>query len=382
MLTVAAVVVLLVVALSALQSIVGTLLVATLGDDPPGDGAAPPTVSVIVAARNESAHVRRALASVLAQDHPRLDVVFVNDRSEDDTGRIADEMASMDPRLRVIHVAQLPAGWLGKNHALHLGASEARGEWLLFTDADVWLHPRAVRAGVEAAARRRLDMLACSPRVSSPSAAVRTFVAGFAIFFGLYARIWEVRSPRWKTSVGIGAFNLVRASSYRAAGGHTRLRLRPDDDVMLGRVVKAGGGRCDLMFASGLVSVDWYSSLSDLVAGLMKNAFAGLGYRVGAVFASVAGILALGVAPLVLAATLSGPLQAAAIGICGLLAVAALLATRGAGLPMLYGLGLPFSSLLFSYIVVRATALTLWQGGIYWRGTFYPLDELRRNRRV
>jgi hypothetical protein len=382
MLTIAAAAVLLVAAIAAAQSLASALLIASLGDDPRLDDASLPAVTVVIAARNEAEHVRRALASVLAQDHPGLDIVFVDDRSDDETGALADALAATDARLRVLHVTALPDGWLGKNHALHVGATEARGEWLLFTDADVHLDPRAVRAGVESTLHRGLDMLACPPRVSSPSAAVRTFVAGFALFFGLYVRLWEIRNPKRKASIGIGAYNLVRTSAYRAAGGHTRLRLRPDDDLVLGRVVKAAGGRCDVMYGSPLVSVDWYPSLTDLVEGLMKNAFAGAGYRVLTVIGSVAAMLGVGVAPFVLVAMLSGPLQFAALGVSALLVVAALVGTRVAGLPLAHGLGLPLSALLLSYILVRATVLTLWRGGIYWRGTFYSLEELRSNLRV
>lgn len=380
--TIAAIVVLVVAAVAALQSALGTWIVGSLGDDPPASSDVLPRVSIIIAARNEEEHVERALGSVLAQDYPHLDIVFVDDRSDDATARFAEAKAAEDGRLRVLHVTELPEGWLGKNHALHAGAEAATGEWLLFTDADVIFEAHAVRAGLDAVLARRLDMLACSPRVSSPSAAVRTFVAGFAMFFGLYVRPWQIRNPKRKASAGIGAYNLVRATAYRRAGGHTRLRLRPDDDLMLGRAVKHAGGRTDLMFGGRFVSVDWYPSLGALVEGLMKNAFAGVNYSVPAVVASVAGMLTVGVAPFVLAVTLTGPLQLAAVVVSAVLLAVAFAGTRAAGLPFLHGLGLPVSSALFCYIIVRAAVRTLRQGGIVWRGTFYPLDELRRNRRV
>jgi hypothetical protein len=134
------------------------------------------------------------------------------------------------------------------------------------------------------------------------------------------------------------------------------------------------------MFAGDLIAVDWYPSLGALVQGLMKNTFAAVGYRVPAVVASVAGMLTVGVLPFAIAVSASGRLQTAALVVSGLQVVAALVATRAAGLPSRYGLGLPFSSVLFSYILVRATVLTLWRGGIYWRGTFYRLEDLRGNR--
>jgi len=365
---------------SAIESIVGTLHVGRLLDEAPLAGAEATAVSVVIAARNEAEHVETALASVLAQDHPRLEIIVVDDRSEDETGAILDRMAHGDRRLVIRHVTALPLDWLGKNHALHVGAAVATGEWLLFTDADVRFEASAIRRAVGAATRRQLDMLACTPRIVSPSWAVRGFVAGFALFFGLFTRPWRVRDPRSAAAVGIGAFNLVRTTAYRAADGHASIRLRPDDDLMLGRLIKRRGGRCDVLFGAGLLSVEWYPSLNALVQGLMKNCFAGVGYRVPATIASVVGLLAIGTLPTVIAIALPGPLGLAAVAVCAVQAVAALVSTRSAGLPPALGLGLPVSAIVFSWILVRAAVLTLWQGGIYWRGTFYALEDLKRNR--
>lgn len=371
---------LLVALLVAAEVIRGTGQVGLLRQEPPLQGADLPTLSVVIAARNEAEHVETALSSVLALDYPALEVIVVDDRSEDATGAILDRMAAVEPRLRVRHVTLLPEGWLGKNHALHVGASGATGPWLLFTDADVVFEPDALRRALHRAIRDGLDMLACTPSITSPSIAVRIFVASFAFFFGLYARPWRARDPRSRHSIGIGAFNLLRTSAYRAAGGHAPIRLRPDDDLMLGRLMKRHGAATDMLFGAGVLRVAWYPSLGALVQGLMKNSFAGVGYRVWATIASVVGLLAVGVGPFVLAVTARGPLQWLAIAASAALLAASLVATRSAGLPPACGLGLPGSAIVFSWILVRATVLTLWQGGIRWRGTFYPLSELRKNR--
>ena len=379
MLTLGAIV-LAVAAVAALDALVGTLRLGWLRDEPPVNPSTAPPVSVIVAARNEADHIAPALASVLAQDYPTLEVIVVDDRSEDGTGRILDEIANAERRLEVLHVQDLPDGWLGKNHALHAGAAAASGDWLLFTDADVVFEPSALARAVGAAMRRGLDMLAVAPRIDSPSWTVRAFVAGFAVFFSLYSRPWRVRDPQSSASVGIGAFNLVRTTAYRRAGGHAPIRLRPDDDLMLGRLIKRRGGRCDMVFGDRLLRVAWYPSFRALVHGLMKNAFAGVGYRVAGTILSVAALLAVGAAPLVLTLAASGPLRGFAGVVYVLQTIASVVVARSAGLPLLYGLGLPVSSLVFSWILVRATALTVYHGGISWRGTFYRLDDLRSNR--
>ena len=146
----------------------------------------------------------------------------MDDRSTDATGAIADVAAASDRRVRAIHVAGLPDGWLGKNNALHLGASKAEGDILLFTDADVRLHPRAIAKAVAVMTAERLDHLSVLPTITSPSRGVRWHVGAFAIFFLLFTRAWRVAEPDSDASIGIGAFNMVRAGLYRAAGGHTR----------------------------------------------------------------------------------------------------------------------------------------------------------------
>ncbi|MCI5159154.1 MAG: glycosyltransferase family 2 protein, partial [Candidatus Electrothrix sp. AUS1_2] len=126
---------------------------------PPLEGDKPPSVSVIIPACNEEQELETALTSVLSLDYPNLEIIVLDDRSTDATPQILDRMASQHPRLRVIHITELPAGWLGKNHALHLGAARATGEYLLFTDADVHYTPDTLRRAVARMETRTLDHL-------------------------------------------------------------------------------------------------------------------------------------------------------------------------------------------------------------------------------
>jgi hypothetical protein len=134
-----------------------------------------PLVSVVVAARDEERNVEEAMGSILAQDLARMELVVVDDRSADRTGEILDRMAAADPRLRVVHVRELPAGWLGKNHALELGAAEAGGELILFTDADIVMAPDTVRLAASYMERERLDHLTMAPRIDMPGFLLQAF---------------------------------------------------------------------------------------------------------------------------------------------------------------------------------------------------------------
>ena len=183
-----------------------------------------PRVSVIVPARNEIEMVEPALRSVLDLDYPDLEVVAVDDRSDDATGSVLDTLAASDSRLKVIHVADLPVGWIGKNHALQRGAEIASGELLLFTDADVLFERTVLVRAVRHLMTHGYDHLTMPADVRVASAALELFVAAFALLFNGYFRPWRVSDPRSSAAVGFGSFNLVRRAAYERAGYHGRRR--------------------------------------------------------------------------------------------------------------------------------------------------------------
>jgi hypothetical protein len=357
----------------------GNRSIRFLKDVPPLDGRFP-RVSIVIPARNEERNLEEALRSVLAQDHPNLEFVIVDDRSTDRTGEILDRMAAADPRLRVIHVTDLPPGWLGKNHALHLGSEGASGEYLLFTDADVVMAPSTVSRAVGFLEREGLDHVTVSPEIERPSVLFEMFIGAFSFFFALFVKPWKARDPGSARHVGIGAFNLVRAASWRAAGGHRAIALRPDDDLKLGKLLKKNGFRQEFLFGQGLVRVEWYASVRELILGTTKNSFAALDYSLPVVIASTIAQLVLNVWPflgLFLTAGPVGLLNAATV-----LAILLLCAVNAplAGVRRWHGAGFPAATLLFLFILWRSTLVTLWTGGVDWRGTHYPLAELKANK--
>jgi len=309
-----------------------------------------------------------------------MELVVVDDRSADRTGEILDRMAAADPRLRVVHVRELPAGWLGKNHALELGAAEAGGELILFTDADIVMAPDTVRLAASYMERERLDHLTMAPRIDMPGFLLQAFGVLFGICFLLFSRPWKARDPRSPSHIGIGAFNLVRASSYRRIGTHRAIAMRPDDDMKLGKLMKKNGQRQDFLVAVSHVSVEWYRSIPEAVRGLRKNGFAGLDYRVSMVVFATLMQLAFFIFPFFAVFLTTGPtrwIYAFSLAmILGLFGGAA----REQRAPVWGGIAVPLASLLFIVIVWNATLYALVHRGIEWRGTHYPLDELRANR--
>jgi hypothetical protein len=356
---------------------------ARASDEAPAGGW--PRLSVIVACRNEEAHVRAALASVLDQDYPGLQVVAVDDRSEDATGAALDALAAVHPSLRVLHVTSLPAGWLGKTNALHRGAAQATGEFLLFTDADVVFSPGALRRAVAWTVRDQLGHAVALPHFVAPGFAERSFVSLFGMFLLIHLRVNEIgRGGAADTAaghIGVGAFNLVRRSDYDAVGGHTRLRLEVVDDVKLGLILRRAGVRQGAADSGGTVRVRWQRGFVASMAGLVKNFFAGCEYRWRAVLraavlvplATVLPVVCLFVAPHPLARVLAAGALAVPVALLGMVA-RRLASGRGAE-----GLLLPVVGPCLAAVALTSAIVTTARGGVVWRGTRYDLRDLRAN---
>jgi cellulose synthase/poly-beta-1,6-N-acetylglucosamine synthase-like glycosyltransferase len=354
-------------------------VVPNLSDIKTGDRSVWPRVSIVVAARNEERNIEEGVRSLLALDYPDLQITVVNDRSTDGTAGILARVAAEDTRLNVVTIDQLPAGWLGKNNALHLGAFRSDGEWLLFTDADVIFAPDTLRKALAMAEDGRTDHLTAAPRIVTPSFWLRAFVPVFSMFFVLYVKAWAVRKKDNSAAIGIGAFNLVRASAYQAIGGHEKLRLRPDDDVRLGRALKESGFQPDFVIASEHLAVEWYSSIGELIRGLEKNTFAATDYRCGLALLAVGSLLAGFVMPFVTMFVTPWPANLLFALTAGIYVVFAGRACKANEQPAYLGVLFPVGVVLFAMIQLRTMILNLWQGGIHWRDTFYSLDELRQN---
>ena len=340
----------------------------------------PPSLSVVVPCRDEARDVERAVRSLLAQDLPALQVVAVDDRSRDGTGAILARLAERDPRLTVVHVRELPGGWLGKVHACAVGARAARGEWILFTDGDVTFAPDALRRALGYARARGLGHLAAAPRFVAADVVERAFVGTFTVFAAAGFRVWELDRAGTRAFAGVGAFNLVRREAYESIGGHARLALEVLDDVKLGLLLRRSGVPQGFAGAGQLASVRWQPGFVPSVAGLLKNAFAAMEYRPLAALAASGALLLLGAAPPILLLLAPRTIAGAAAALSLVLSMTTLgLTVRGAGRGSgLEGLLAPIMTVALGLVLLASTAVTLARGAVVWRGTRYPLRDLRR----
>jgi len=375
-----ALVVLLMTLVVAVEMFIGHRSIRSLRDIIPDTDQILPKVSIIVAARNEQRNIREALQSLLNLSYPDYELIVVNDRSEDDTQTILEQMSASQPRLKLLKINELPSGWLGKNHALWTGSQLATGELLLFTDADIIMEPTVLTRAVTFLLKNRIDHLAATPSMAMPTAFLGMFGAAFVIIFSLFVRPWKARDPRSRFHIGIGAFNLIRTQVYRNIGGHVPIRLRPDDDIKLGKLVKKEGYRQDVVYGSGYLTVEWYASTGELIRGLEKNAFSGADYSVVLVLVGALFHLFCSVWPFLALVVTSGATQGIYLATAIIILLMVADSARFHKMPTWYAIGYPLVSALFVYIMLRTMALNILQDGIYWRGTFYPLEELKKNQ--
>jgi glycosyltransferase involved in cell wall biosynthesis len=361
-----------------LKTAIGAVRLPWLKDFPSAADSECPKISLIFAARDEQERLPQALATLLEIDYPQLEIIAVDDRSTDATARILDDFAATHHRLHVVHIPELPAGWLGKPHALQKGYEASTGDWLLFTDADVKFKPDTLRRTITLLRRFNFDHLTLFGDVEMIGFWERALIPFFGMFFQFAIQPHKVSNPRSTAYVGVGAFQMLKRSVYEACGTHRRLALEVVDDVKLGKIVKMGAFRSGVAIAQDAVSVRWHAGLGNLIRGVEKNFFAAAQFSPLLALGQFLALLVFNVVPfagLFLGHGWARILAAVCVFVplCFLASVDFVM-----GVSPFYCLTLPLGAVMFAYMLLRSTFITLKQGGIIWRGTFYKLDELRR----
>ena len=362
-----------------------------------------PRVSIIVPARNEEEVIEQALNTLLALDYDNYEVIAVNDRSTDSTGEIMERIAKVHsqnphpfdtlragsvaetatrvghPRaLRVVHHTELPPSWLGKTHAMWTAAKQATGDWLLFTDADVLFKPDALRRALAYAESVPADHVVLFPRMIMKRPGEYMMIAFFQTMFMFGHRPWKVADPSTDDHMGVGAFNLVRRRVYDAVGTYAALRMEVLDDMKLGKVVKKAGFAQRNVFGGNLISIRWAKGAMGIVNNLTKNFFAVLSFQWWRAMISVFGLAFLNFGPFLGIFLAHGWARVPyAVALAAMFAIYVGMSWRSA-VPPYYFLLHPLSTAMFIYTLLRSMILTLWNDGIEWRGTKYPLEELRK----
>lgn len=343
-------------------------------------------LSVVVPARDEAAAVGAALRSLVASTGIRLQILAVDDRSTDETGAIMDAVATecaaagAPHRFEVLHICELPPGWLGKPHAMVQAVRCASAPWLLFTDGDVLFAPRALELALRLALARRADHLVLAPTLIVHNLAERAVVATLNALSQWVVRPWKIADPRARDALGVGGFNLVRREAYERVGGFDRLRMAVVEDMALGKAIKCAGGRQWFAIGRDLVRVRWLEGVFGVVRASEKNGLAVFGYRTW--LATLAGVGTLADCFLPYAGLAAGGWArwaslATYVGVAMTFVASRRITRVSPWLAVFFG---P-AALLSGYSLLRSIFLTLKCGGVRWRGTFYPLAELRAHAR-
>jgi glycosyltransferase involved in cell wall biosynthesis len=344
-----------------------------------------PRISIIVPARNEAEHIEAGLLSLLQLDYPDYEVIAVNDRSEDATGAIMDRLASewrsrgetSHHLLKVMHVTELPEGWLGKVHAMWRATQQASGEWLLFTDADVVFRADALRRAIVYGERESADHVVLFPTMTMKSVGERMMIAFFSSQFVFAHRPWKVSDPQSRDSIGVGAFNMVRRAVYEQIGTYSALRMAVLDDMKLGELVKRNGFRQRCSFGPGLLWLRWVVGATGMVRNLTKNFFAILHFNVWFAIVAICGVLLINAVPFIGIWFAHGWGRAGyVISSLAIFVMYTQMARRSEFSWTCFFLH-PLAALVFAFAMIRSMVITIARGGIEWRGTFYSLEELR-----
>lgn len=340
------------------------------------------TIALVVAARDEEDHIEACVRSLLAQDYAALELVFVDDRSSDRSRQILSELeAELRPRLRVIHVDELPSGWGGQTHGLHRGVAASESDWICFTDADCRFESNQTLALALSDARSHgAELLSVIPRLEAPTLWERSYLplCSFVLVTGL--EIGKVNDPAHPAGYANGAFILIRREAYERLGGHEAVRQLVNDDVALARRAKRMGVALRVAGNKGLLQTRMYESLPGAWRGWSRNLY-GVLRHAPRLSRALLSTLSLFVLPcLALLASLTACAldpawapAAAAWTLTLLIAQAGLWRLYAAcEIPPAYSLLSFWGALFVSALLTNAWGRALRRSGTTWHGVHYP----------
>jgi len=348
----------------------------------PATGPLPacPFVSVCVPARDEERGIEACLTSLLNQNYPHYEVVVVDDNSTDNTPGIIESLRERHANLVAIQGAALPSDWYGKPFALHQAAQKARGELLLFTDADPVFQRYALTTAVHLMQKHRLDMLTLLPGEEFGSFWERVVQPVIFAFIAALTRFGKVNDPESPAAMGVGAFILLRREVYDRIGGHATLKQTILEDIGMAHLVKQSGAKIMIADAQKIYSIRMYHSFREIWTGWRKNVFLAMKKSIFKTFYTIFCVLGFVVTPWLMAAYHlwmgSGPgWQALALAGLGLVLITKWILCHELNLEKRYALLFPLGALVMAAIMINSMIHILFRGGAEWRGRTYSQPE-------
>ncbi len=343
-----------------------------------------PKVSIIISALNEADTIEDAIKTKLNSDYPDFEIIIVNDRSTDGTREIIDRVATTDDRIKVIHIEELPDGWLGKPHALSQAVKIATGDFFLFTDADVFISKDLMRKSIAFCENKKIDQLGIGPMVFSNNVLMNTVLLTFFRTFFLGTRGWAIDMPKFRPFSGIGAYNLVRRSAFESTEGFEWLKCEIADDAGLAMMIQLAGGKVWVVLGLENLVVTWYPSLKEMAVGMERGSFATVGnFTLTGTISMALLMLTIELSPLLSLMMVGMPwlqwfgLFNVVFGLIGVISLAAWMKC-----PVHAALLWPIGSVIFLSMWIRGGWLGWRRGGLIWRDTFYSKEMLKKGKRL
>jgi glycosyltransferase involved in cell wall biosynthesis len=343
-----------------------------------------PKVSFIVPACNEQDYIEKSIKSLLNIDYPNIELVVVNDRSTDQTGVIADRLANNDTRIKIIHIKELPAGWLGKVHALNTGIQATHSDWILLADADIQFNKSALKKALTYCQTENIDFLTAVPDITTKNSILQMMIAQLFHQATVFFDPLRMNDPKNKTCYGQGAFLLLKRSTYEKSEKFEWLKMEAIDDTGLALMMRRAGAKMGAVSGKDEIQLEWYPSIKGFIQGVEKNAFAFSQYSMIILsgFIITVSFIFLG---FTLAPALSGSMT---VQIFSIFCLGIYLHSIQQQMKNIMALKLwqillfPIAFITLPFVFLRAAVLAIWRKGIIWRGTFYSLAELKKNQRM
>ncbi len=375
--TVFAVLTLVYLVLTLAELIYGFHSIKNLNEQSTLSAAHLPSVSIIFSALNEEADIEAAVLALLNIDYPNFEVIAINDRSKDKTGAILNALKGRFPQLQVHHITDLPSGWFGKNHALFYGSQRAKGEWLLFTDADVLMRPDTLAKTVSYALENHLQHLTIHEQHLRNTFGLKILLLALYVIHSMVIKPWRIKYEWSHKSLGHGAFNLVNKSAYEQAGTHQAIALECLDDLKLGELIKSKGFKQDVVDGRDFVQREWYLSLPDMIKGWEKNSFAYVNYRLDILVLSTIFATLFFISPIIMVWLADDTLRWLSLANISLMLIISGYVCHQFRLAIGYAPFYPAAILLLLYTIWNSACSVYMNKGVIWRGTHYPIEQLR-----
>ncbi|MCK4666561.1 glycosyltransferase [Candidatus Dependentiae bacterium] len=343
-----------------------------------------PMLSLIIPACNEETTIEASVRKRLKEDYPNLELIIINDRSTDCTGEIIDRIALEDKRIKALTITELPKGWLGKVHAQQKGLEQAKGEYLLFSDADVHYEPGTLKKIIAYCEANFVDHLSAIPELWAPNFIVEVIYTIFGRLFLAGLQAWKVNNPKSRAYIGVGAFNLVRRESFERTEGFEYLKMDIADDVALGKLMKRAGMNSKFVNGRKRIGLLFHPSIKNLIVSSERATFSTMG-NFSAVILSLKNIFwtLMELSPFLMFIPFRIPyLNYLGFATVFLAILTSSMLNRWTNRPILPAFFIPLGIPFITYANFRAAWLGWKRKGIIWRGTYYSSKELKKGKRV